>query len=160
MIYLPAAPTIYTGACKRYTIPPAAGESKQAANKVERQVAGGCDGAKRRGCVNSMACRQPAATAWDQLLPVHGRVFFAPGGFRTKVGLQGLRNWARPGAGNDGGQGQAVVVVDRSGASTPHMGRARGLGTTWLMDKAVTLARGSKALLTNPYPPPGPSPKC
>ena len=38
------------------------------------------------------------------------------------------------------------------------MGRARGLGTTWLMDKAVTLARGSKALLTNPYPPPGPAP--
>ena len=107
-----------------------------------------------------MPCRQPAATAWDQLLPVHGRAFFAAGGFRPNVGLQGLRYRAGPGAGNYGGQGQAVVVVDRSGASTPHMGRGRGLGTTWLMGEAITLARGSKALIRNPHPPPGPSPKC
>ena len=111
MIYLPAAPTIYTGACKRYTIPPAAGESKQAANKVERQVAGGCDGAKRRGCVRSMACRQPAATAWDQLLPVHGRVFLhrglsyesGPAGFEELGMAWGWERWG-PRAGSGGGE--------------------------------------------------------
>ena len=109
-----------------------------------------------------MACRQLAATAWDQTHPVHGGAFFFAGGGLSSESRPpgGLRNWERPRAGNDGGQGHSVVVVDRWGASTPHMGRARGLGTTWLVGELMTLARGSKAILTNLSPPLGPSPKC
>ena len=88
--------------------------------------------------------------------------FAARGGFRLKVGFSGvveelgttwgLERWGpRAFSGGAGGP---------MGASTPHMGRARGLETTWLICKPITLARGSLVLLTNLHPPPGPSSKC
>ena len=48
-----------------------------------------CDIGKRRGCVMWMGCRQDAATAWHQPLPVHSRCYFASGGFHPKVASRG-----------------------------------------------------------------------
>ena len=137
MIYLTGYNYLHNHHQQIYVSPPAkaAVVKIKAENKAVVRGSSWCDRFKRRGWVSSMACRQIAATAWDQTHPVHGGAFFfARGGLSTESRPSGgLRNWEQPRAGNDGGQGHSVVVVDRWGASTPHMGRARGLGATWLM---------------------------
>ena len=163
MIYLTGYNYLHNHHQKIYVGPPpeAAVVKIKAESKVVVRGSSWCDRWKRRGWVSWMACRQLAATAWGQTHPVHGGAsFLQVEGFRPKVGLRG--GW---GIGNGLGLGTMGAKGIRwcggpMGASTPHMGRARGLGTTWLMWKAMALARGSVVLLTHLHPPPGPSPKC
>ena len=120
MIYLPGYNYLHNQHQKIYiygtTIRGSRNEMWNESKAAERGFLVGATGAKGEVGWAEWLCRQDAATAWINHIQCMPSFFAARGGFRPKVGFQGwLRNWGLPRAGNDGGQGHSVVLVDRWG---------------------------------------------